>query len=210
MIISRYTKICIYRLFYAAELRDALAPFIQDNIMETEKLQIRIQKRNRDKFKPVLLYVLSKVGEQLDICETVLHSLLYFIDFDYYEIFEETLMGETYIKNCYGPTSKDLNKVLRKMQKQNIIAVKQNPHHQYPRKTYSLLKIPDFDVLSDQEKIHIDEVLTRISNKSAKDLESYSHGDIPWKSAQFGEPISYESVFYRDEGYSVKNYDDEI
>lgn len=166
-------------------------------------MQIRIQKRDRDKFKLVLLYVLSKVGEQPDIGETVLHNLLYFIDFDYYEIFEENLMGETYIKTCYGSTSKELNKILRKMQKQN-------PYHQYPQKMYSLQKIPDFNVLSDQEKIHIDEVLTRLSNKNAKDLENYSHGDIPWKVAQFGKPISYESVFYRDERYSVKNYDDEI
>jgi len=27
---------------------------------------------------------------------------------------------------------------------------------------------------------------------------------------QDGEKISYESVFYRDEKYSVRNYDDEL
>ena len=34
---------------------------------------------------------------------TVLYKLLYFIDFDYYEKFEEQLVGATYIKNHLDP-----------------------------------------------------------------------------------------------------------
>ena len=161
--------------------------------METERLQIRVQKQDRDKFKLVLLYVLSKVSEQPDVGETVLYKLLYFIDFDYYELFEENLMGETYIKTLNGPASIALNRELED-----------------PQKEFSLTRIPDFNLLSEQEKNHIDEVLVRLSNKNAKDLEIYCHGDIPWKSGQFGKPISYESVFYRDDRYSVRNYGDEI
>jgi hypothetical protein len=49
-----------------------------------------------------------------------------------------------------------------------------------------------------------------LSDKSATDISKYSHEDIPWKVHQDGEKISYESVFYRDEKYSVRTYDDEL
>jgi hypothetical protein len=57
---------------------------------------------------------------------------------------------------------------------------------------------------------HIDDVLARLSDKNAKELSDYSHGDIPWLTSKLGERISYESVFYRDNKYSVRAYDDEL
>ena len=88
---------------------------------KSDGLQIRVTEKNLDKFKQVLLYVLNKVGGKPNIGETVLHKLLYFIDFDYYEKFEENLMGATYIKNHHGPTSIELGVVMKKMQEQGCI-----------------------------------------------------------------------------------------
>ena len=71
--------------------------------METEELQMREEKERPEVFRQVILYVLNKVGNEPNVGEKVLHKLLYFIDFDYYEKFEENLMGETYIRNsCYA------------------------------------------------------------------------------------------------------------
>ena len=51
---------------------------------------------NPKKFKEVILYILNKTG---GLDEEVLKTLLYFIDFDHYERYEEHLMGATYIKD---------------------------------------------------------------------------------------------------------------
>ena len=85
---------------------------------QSSTLQIRVTQKNLDKFKQVLLYVLNKVGGKPNVGETVLHKLLYFIDFDYYEKFEENLMGATYIKNHHGPTSVELGEIIKEMQEQ--------------------------------------------------------------------------------------------
>lgn len=74
-------------------------------------------RKKLDTFKQVLLYVLNEVGSKSNVGETVLHKLLYFIDFDYYEKFEETLMGATYIKNHHGPTSVELSTIMKKCRK---------------------------------------------------------------------------------------------
>ena len=177
---------------------------------KSDDLQIRVTEKNLDKFKQVLLYVLNKVGGKPNVGETVLHKLLYFIDFDYYEKFEENLMGATYIKNHHGPTSVELGEIMKEMQEQGEIEAVKSSYFKYLQKKYLPRKRPNLKNLSAREIEHIDDVLARLSDKNAAEIEKYSHEDIPWKSAQDGKPLSYESVFYRDEGYSVRNYDDEL
>jgi len=172
--------------------------------------QIRVTKKNLNKFKQVLLYILGRVGSKPNIGETVIHKLLYFIDFDYYEKFEENLMGATYIKNHHGPTSIELKDIIDDMQKKGEIEAVKSQYFKYEQKKYLPIKKPNLDILSAREIEHIDDVLARLSDKNAREIENYSHGDIPWKVAKDGKPLSYESVFYRDEHYSVRNYDDEL
>jgi len=173
-------------------------------------LQIRVTRKNLDKFRQVLLYVLNKAGGKPNIGETVLHKLLYFIDFDYYEKFEENLMGATYIKSRRGPVPVELGPIIRDMQKQGELEAVKSEYFRHSQKKYLPRKRPDLDRLTAREMDHIDDVLARLSDKNAAEMENYSHGDIPWMSAQDGQPLSYESVFYRDERYSVRNHDDAL
>lgn len=173
-------------------------------------LQIRVTEKNLEKFKQVLLYILGMVGGKPNVGETVLHKLLYFIDFDYYEKFEENLMGATYIKNHHGPTSVELGSIIADMQKSGEIEAVKSQYFKYAQKKYLPRKRPNLEAFSAREIEHIDSVLARLSDKNAKEIENYSHEDIPWKSAQDGKPLSYESVFYRDERYSVRNYEDKL
>jgi transcriptional regulator with XRE-family HTH domain len=197
------------------QLLEAKAPKRDVHIAKQTKrkkqdLQVRVTEKNLEKFKQVLLYVLGKVGGKPNVGETVLHKLLYFIDFDYYEKFEKTLMGAKYIKNHHGPTSVELKVVLDAMQVSGQIEAVKSKYFTYEQKKYLPLKRPDLSAFSAQEIEHIDEVLARLADKNAKEIENYSHEDIPWKSAKNGEELSYESVFYRDERYSVRNYDDDL
>ena len=169
---------------------------------------VRVEKKDIEKFRQVLLYILNKVGGKPNVGETVLHKLLYFIDFDYYEKYEENLMGAIYIKNNRGPTSVELKSIVDAMQKQREIEIIKKPYFEFEQKKYLALKKPDLTNLSAQEISHIDWVLSRLSDKSAKEIATYSHGDMPWRAAKQGEKIECESVFYRDERYSVREYDE--
>jgi hypothetical protein len=74
------------------------------------RIRINIPQKNIGKFKEVLLYILNKIGSKPNIGETVIYKLLYFIDLNYYEKYEEQLIGATYIKNHHGPTLKEFKK----------------------------------------------------------------------------------------------------
>ncbi len=175
-----------------------------------EGIRICVPRKNLNKFREVLLYILDKVGGKPNIGEAVIYKLLYFIDFDFYEKFEEQLIGATYIKNHYGPTPVEFKVVVDEMIQNGEVVKVKGKYFNYPQKKYLAIRRPNLDVLSGREIKHIDDILARLSDKNAKEMENYSHNDIPWKTAEYGKPLSYESVFYRDEHYSVRNYEDEL
>lgn len=180
--------------------------------LKTKKQEIRISipQKNLKKFKEVLLYILLKVGGKPNVGEAVLYKLLYFIDFDFYEKFEEQLIGATYIKNHFGPTPVEFKAVVDDMIQNGEVVKVEKKYFNYLQRKYLAVRRPDLDILSGREIEHIDNCLARLSDKNAKEMADYSHGDIPWKTAKNGKPLSYESVFYRDEHYSVRNYEDEL
>ncbi len=214
-------------VFEAAKLAEIFGMTLEDFINESEPiepkvivekeemaapqdLKIRITRKNLNKFKQVLLYVLGKVGGKPNVGETVLNKLLYFIDFDYYEKFEENLMGATYIKNHHGPTPVELKVVMESMKKDGMIEEVKSKYFTHDQKKFLALKKADLSILSGREIEHIDEVLARLADKNAHEISEYSHHDVPWLTREIGEALSYESVFYRDEKYSVRNYDDAL
>src|SRR3990167_4687935 len=202
----------------------SLESFLENNVSATQEvvlesdtqnekesdIRIVMPRANVKKFKEVLLYMLNKVGAKPNIGETALYKLLYFIDFDFYEKFEEQLTGAHYIKNHYGPTPVEFKKIVENMEGKKEIERVKSSYFQYEQKKYLPRREPDLKSLSAQEIKHIDEVLARLSDKNANELSDYSHNDVPWKVHKSGEIISYESVFYRDQDHSVRNYDDEL
>jgi len=174
------------------------------------EIRISVPQKNLEKFKEVLLYILSKVGSKPNIGETALYKLLYFIDFDFYEKYEEQLIGASYIKNHYGPTPVEFVKIVQTMEDDKELEKVKSKYFQYDQTKYLPRRNPDLSKLSALELAHIDEVLNHLSGKSAKELSDYSHTDTPWQIHKLGQIISYESVFYRDQEHSVKNYEDEL
>jgi len=183
---------------------------IKETKEKKQGMRIILSHVNANKFKEVLLYVLSKIGAKPNIGETALYKLLYFIDFDFYEKFESQFTGVKYIKNQYGPTPIEFRKIVEMMEEKGEIERVRSKYFQYDQKKYLPRREPDLSHLSAQEIKHIDEVLARLAEKNANELSNYSHNDVPWKVHKYGEIISYESVFYRDQEHSVRNYEDEL
>lgn len=174
------------------------------------EMRIVMPRANVKKFKEVLLYLLGKVGARPNIGETAIYKLLYFIDFDYYEKFEEQLIGARYIKNHFGPTPIEFKKITDQMMEKGEIEKIKSRYFQHDQKKYLPRRAADLEILSAQEIQHVDEVLARLAWKNAAELSDYSHSDTPWRVHKMGEEISYESVFYRDDDHSVRNYEDEL
>ena len=137
----------------------------------------------------------------------MIYKLLYFIDFDFYEKYEEQLIGATYVKNHYGPTPIEFKKIVRKMiDDQEIITVKDS-YFSYPQTKYLPKRKADLSGLRANESELIDSVLNKLSDMNATQISDYSHNDVPWLTTEDGKIIEYEAVFYRTPMYSVREYD---
>jgi len=170
------------------------------------RMRINVPQKNLAKFKEVLLYVLGRVGSRPNIGETAIYKLLYFIDFDYYEKYEEQLIGATYIRNKYGPTPVEFVKIVRDMEQRGELTRAEGKYFRYPQRKYLPLREPDLSVITGQEKALIDDVLCRLADMNAAQISEYSHGDVPWRGTAEGKAIPYEAVFYRTAPYAQRAY----
>ncbi|MBU1446232.1 DUF4065 domain-containing protein [Patescibacteria group bacterium] len=177
----------------------------------SEEIRISIPQEKVDKFKQILVYILKKVGGKPNVGMTVIYKLLYFIDFDYYEKYEEQLMGLVYVKNHHGPTPHLFGDVMTEMIKNGQVEVIKSKFYQYPQTKYLLNPSiePDLSGLNGTEMEHIDWELQKHSDSTASDLSDLSHKDTPWLSAENGQPLDYEAVFYRTPDTSVRTYANE-
>ena len=177
--------------------------------METQ-IRINVPQKNLKKFKEILLYTLNKVGSKPNIGETVIYKLLYFIDFDFYEKYEEQLIGATYIKNKHGPTPVEFKKIVDRMIRDKEIEKVKSDYFTFPQTKYLPLRKPNLTELKASEIQLIDDVLCRLSDLNATQISDYSHNDVPWLTTKNGQRIEYESVFYRTPPYSVREYGEDI
>lgn len=172
-----------------------------------QDMRISVPQKNLKKFKEVLLYILTKVGAKPNVGETVLYKLFYFIDFDYYEKYEEQLIGATYIKNHHGPTPTEFAVIVNQMIEEKDLELVKSKYFQHMQKKYLPHRDADLSIFNANEIKLIDSVLLKLSGMNASTISEYSHQDVPWVTTPEHQPIDYESVFYRTPAYSVREYD---
>jgi len=175
-----------------------------------KEMRISVPQENIIKLKETLLYILEKIGALPNIGEAVICKILYFIDFDYYEKYEEQLIGATYIKNHHGPTPAAFTEIIKQMERNNELVRVVKKYFQYDQKKYLPLRKADLSIFSAREKELIDAEIEKFKDFNASRIEEYSHKDVPWIGTEYMHPISYEAVFCRTPEFSVRQYDDEL
>ncbi len=170
------------------------------NEADMENIEISFDK---EKFKQVLHYIVSRVGSLDNVGKTVLFKMLYFSDFDHYELYEKSITGETYVKLPLGPAPKNFNHAITELKKENKIKEVHIKIGRMKQIKFLSLSTSKIDKLNAEEIKVIDNVLLKLSGMSARQVSSYSHEDMPWKATGNQEDIDYEFVFYRNPIFSV-------
>ena len=204
-------------------LEFSLDDFMSDNFSVGQDVEVKTEAKSKktderisapilqvNKFKNVLLYILERCAGKPNVGETVLYKLLYFCDFNYYELYEEHLTGAKYRKLPYGPVPQRLDTIIGQMMEKKMIKRIKTEYYDKMQTRYIPLAKADLTKLKASEKEVIDKVIEQLSDWSAAAISNYSHKDMPWLASKEGEEINYELAFYRDAPFSVRNYGDEI
>lgn len=163
---------------------------------------------NKEKFKGMLHYIISRCGCNANVGRTVIFKLLYFSDFDFYELYEKSLSGEKYVHKSQGPVPFHFHEAKNELLNEGKIKEEKELVINFPRYRYSSLEQVDMSLFDDNEIDVINNTINKMAHMLSGQISDYSHGDIPWRLTNEGEELDYESVFYRDPEYSVREYDD--
>lgn len=172
--------------------------------------RISVPEINVNKFKNLIIYILEKCAGKPNVGETVLYKLLYFSDFNYYEIYEEHLSGAKYRKLPNGPVPISVDTILDSMVNvDNSLQRFKTEYYGYKQKRYMPLINADLRLFNAAEIEVVDKVINQLSFMSATEINHYSHEDMPCKVSKDMEMIDYELAFYRTAPYSVRKYNPE-
>ncbi len=158
---------------------------------------------NKQKFKEVLYYIISKTAGDIKVGKTYLYKILYFSDFNHYEKYEELITGEEYRRIKMGPAPCHFDIAIKELIKEKKVKKKEIRVIEHTREKYYPCLDLEIDLTS-KEKTEIDAAIKMITSfQTANQVSEFSHGDNPWKVTPENEGIDPELVFYRDPLYSV-------
>ena len=176
---------------------------------DLELVRDSVPKLKKTKLETVLLYITGKCGAQARMDINLLINLLYFCDFDHYELHEEQLTGLSYTKQAFGPSPANIKEILSELEEDGKLQRFKGSYNGVPHIKY----LPGIQAnllnLNAAEKEVIDQVLVKFSHWPARALNAYSREEIPFKATKQGEVINYELAFYRKPPHSVRIYDED-
>jgi len=164
---------------------------------------------NTNKLEQMVHFIINCVGNIPNVGKTVLWKLMYFSDFDYYEIYEKFLTGEKYRKLDHGPAPVHFGEVIGSLREQGKIRVMRIPYHTKTQEKYISLTDVKTDLLSKEEIFAIEKSIRRYAHLNASQISEFSHQDTPWKATEDKAIIDYKLVFYREPITSVREYQDD-
>ena len=199
----------------ALHVSDAPAEYHHDDAQRAQPTAAQsrdaIPRLHTTKLRQVLLYTLGKIGARPNVGEAVLHRLLYFIDFDYYERTGKSITGLAYLHETYGlAPAADLQALVDEMRAHDELDVIETKHFSHKQRKFLPLKNAELSELSANEIKHIDAELERLGSKSATELSNLAYKDAPWVIAKYGQTIDYRDTFYRTDVTSVIESDDDL
>ena len=151
-----------------------------------------------EKYKMVLHHIINKCGFKNTVGRTVLHKLLYFSDFNYYEQFNQSITNESYRKMERGPVPIHFEEAIEELVEEGKISLgkRRLPCGKIMNRYFS--RKNSASELSNDELRVINKVIKDLSYMNGNQIGEYSLRDGPVKRANDGEVIDYEAVFSRE------------
>ena len=156
----------------------------------------------REKYIDLIMYILCKTCHKPNFGKTMLCSILYFIDFNYYELYGELLTNETYIKSKKGIKPQHFREITQYLIETHKLFFRKEPYYTRIIHRYYPLIIPNIKFTKKELEI-IDYSIDKLINNNASSITKYATKDPPLMIADFGEEIDYRYVFSRNEKYSM-------
>ena len=162
---------------------------------------------NPTKLNQKLLDFLEQSAGKPNVGESHLWGLLYFADFNYYEIYEEHLTGLEYRKLHFGHVPLKWDSIIQAMIEEGMLLKLTTTYHATNQTRLIPLAKSNLRELLASEIVVIVQVIQNMGNWSTNALDRFIRSDMPWVATKEGEIMNYELALYREPPYAVRNYE---
>lgn len=152
-----------------------------------------------DLLKELTHYICWKV-EDPTLGATKLNKALWFSDTIAYRVSGRSITSTEYVKRQFGPAPRRILPVLKDLESERKIAIRQRQRFSYMQKEFVALQPASGTAFSEEERDIIDQVVAWICNEhTASSISELSHDGI-WEAAEEGEEIPMLAVLGASEG----------
>jgi len=151
---------------------------------------------DKAKFKNLVHYICAqRAGDPSSLGATKLNKALWIADFRAHYLLGESITGARYVKRQFGPVPHQIVPVLKELENEGAIAVKEVNHFGKVKKEYEVKHGTSIDHFSEEEKEIIDWSIKLVCDRhTATSISEASHDGV-WKAAEDGEELPYFTVF---------------
>jgi hypothetical protein len=143
---------------------------------------------DKAKFKNLVHYICAqRSSDPSSLGAVKLNKILWLSDFRAYYRLGDSITGARYVKRQFGPVPHQIMPVLKELQSEGAIEIRDVLHFGKPKKEYV--------ARYEEEKEIIDKTIKLIcEDHTAASISEVSHDHV-WKAAEDGEEIPYYTVF---------------
>lgn len=155
---------------------------------------------NEAKFKELVLYVASKSQKDPTVGAIKLNKILYYSDFIAYKRLGRPITGAGYQKLMEGPAPRQMVPIRRMMVDSGRIRLEERPYFNgMIQRIVPTPRVLTPKLLSAEEIAIVDEVISALVGKTAREVSDLSHRELGWVLAKPGETIPYETAWLSSE-----------
>jgi len=155
-------------------------------------------KINEKKYKNAILFFAKKI-QNGTLGKLKLMKLLYYLDFDFFEKYGNSVTGDEYLRFENGPVPRMAEKMIKKMDGREIkITHKKIKQGLNDQQYIEALDDFDINVFSKEEILILEDVASKWEKFSGSEMKTATHGEAPWISTKPDEVIDYNLTYYRN------------
>ncbi len=151
------------------------------------------------KFRELVLYISEKSAEDPRFGAVKLNKILYYSDFEAYRRLGTPISGATYRKLSEGPAPLEMLPQRQVLIDSGDIAMEHRPYFAGVQQRVVPQRKAKAALFSPAELAIVDETIAALWHMTAREASDFSHRELGWLAAAYGEAIPYETAWLSPE-----------
>jgi len=146
------------------------------------------------RLKELVHYICNQCKDESGFGATKLNKILWYLDTFAFRKYGEPISGDTkYVKQKHGPVPHQILVVLRELEVEKSVLIKESKYHNHIKTDYIVLRPPNEAIFTAAEKELINEIAETVCRRTAKEISDLSHNAV-WEARKDGEEIPLYTV----------------